>query len=803
MARSARQPLSAWNSEGRCAPALLCLLLAAGCTSTAPKPATTGAEPVKSQTKSPFFGFLTNTDPHAVRIDVRALPCGNSVRSPCVLVATVIDEQGQPLRGKRVEWTLEGAGHILAADDRAGLLTGRGKLESRYAVTDTGRSAQRVPRNTGRAEDDLVLDTGETWCMITSAVEGETHLTAYCPDVANMDANRVIITQRWYDIAYTMPPAQAGRPGDRIALTTRVFRQADNQPLPGYWVRYRYLDGPQALLLPTGAHEALVVSDAAGLASSTVYLPAPQGGRTRLSIDILRPANLRVEPGGSPTAPPVVVGHGETVVDWQAPAIALTHTGPITVPVGQEATFLIAVRNNAAAATPAFTVRAALPDDAVFVRADPQAIREGNVLIWTLGELAGGALRELRFVVRSTHVGALTSRASVVTAEGQRDEQMVAAVVVAPPSPKLEATISAPVTSVISQGVNGAGRLPITCQVLVRNPGTGPATNVALTAVFRAELLEHDSKKNPVVIPVGTLRPGETRTVTLTLTPRGPGETPIGVTVQADGGLTAKADQTLKVIETGVVLKLTGPAQRYVGLPVEWSLEVRNTGMVTVQQVVVRDLLPPELQFVEAPRGTDTPEGRLNGSEVQWDVGLLRPNDVRVLKLVTKGTRPVAKVVNTAFVSAQAVTEANPQGQPAPGVPLGVLQAKADAALVIQGVAAFGLKVADRVDPVHVGERTGYTIQVTNSGSLDGTKVQIVGKIPPQMRVVGVFGPGAYRLVSDRLEFQPVDRLPPGAVLNYGIEVEATKLGDARFHVELSSATLKEPIVKEESTTVR
>src|SRR5437870_1789714 len=134
--------------------------------------------------------------------------------------------------------------------------------------------------------------------MITSAVEGETHLTAYAPEVANTELNRVIITQRWFDTAYTFPPAQGGKPGDRVPLTTRVFRQADNQPLPGYWVRYKYLDGPPALLLPTGSTEALVTSDASGIASSAIYQPSPLGGRTRLSIEVLRP-----DPR-NPSAPP-------------------------------------------------------------------------------------------------------------------------------------------------------------------------------------------------------------------------------------------------------------------------------------------------------------------------------------------------------------------------------------------------------------------------------------------------------------------------------------------------------------------
>jgi uncharacterized repeat protein (TIGR01451 family) len=632
--------------------------------------------------------------------------------------------------------------------------------------------------------------------MITAAVEGESRLTVHAPDIANTESNRIIVSQRWFDTAFTAPTPQGGRPGDRVPLVTRVFHQADNQPLAGQWVRYRYLDGPQVLLLPTGAHEALVVSDTGGLATATAYQATPQGGRTRLSVEVLRP-----DPR-APAARPVVVGTGEAVIDWQAPAIALTHTGPVTIPVNQDAAFTIAVRNSATAATPAFTVRAALPGDADLVRTDPQAIREGSTLIWTLGELAGGTTRELHFVVRSPHVGALTSRASVVTAEGLRDEQAVTADVVPPPAPKLEAALSAPAAAVMSQGVNGGGSSPVNCVVTVRNPGTASATNVVVSALFRADLLEHASKKTPVEFAVGTLRPGEARSVPLTLTPRASGDTPIGVTVKADGGLTAKADGSLKVIETGLVLKLTGPPSRYAGRPVEWELSVQNTGQVPLQEVTVRDLLPPEMQFVEAPGGGDVPQGRVSGSEVVWDVGVLKPKDVRVLKLVTKGTKAAAKSVNSAFASGRAVTDPPKPGDPG-GQALGVLQTKADAMVALQGVSSLDLKVKDTADPIHAGEKTTYVIKVTNSGSLDAEHVQAVCKVPPQMRVVAVWGPGGYRVVGDRLEFQPVDHLAPGAVLNYGIDVEATKTGDVRFHVELSSTALKQPMVKEESTIVR
>ena len=64
-------------------------------------------------------------------------------------------------------------------------------------------------------------------------------------------------------------------------------------------------------------------------------------------------------------------------------------------------------------------------------------------------------------------------------------------------------------------------------------------------------------------------------------------------------------------------------------------------------------------------------------------------------------------------------------------------------------------------------------------------------------------GPLQPRITGQQIAFPPVDSLPPGQKLTYTVEVEAVKAGDARFRVELRSATLKEPVVDEESTTIR
>jgi hypothetical protein len=130
------------------------------------------------------------------------------------------------------------------------------------------------------------------------------------------------------------------------------------------------------------------------------------------------------------------------------------------------------------------------------------------------------------------------------------------------------------------------------------------------------------------------------------------------------------------------------------------------------------------------------------------------------------------------------------------------LQVQTDAAIEIRGLPAFKLEVVDTVDPVPVGGRTSYKISVTNQGSLPGNQVQIVATVPPQVRVINANGPSQPRFEGQRVIFPAVDGLQPKQVFSYSVDVEALQAGDARFHVELRSTTLTEPVIEEESTTV-
>jgi uncharacterized repeat protein (TIGR01451 family) len=719
---------------------------------------------IRTHAKPPGHGYFSNFDPHAVRLEVRPCADTNPVRTQHVLIATVYDDKGQPRRNRRVEWMLEGVGNIVEVDE-SGFFPGRGyKVDNKYAVSYTDYTEHRVTRGTEDPNDDFTIRPGQTWCVITSAVEGDTYITVYAPEIANWNAHKVFVTKHWIDAEWTLPPPAVNRAGSEPVFTTQVFRHTDRQPLANYRVRYRLLgNDPAAVFLPSRSPEAVAVSDLSGNASVTLAQVAPTAGVNRIGIEIIRPPDP-----SSPSGVGIVIGRGETTTEWQAPVVSLSTTGPPTAAVGQEISYAVAVTNSGQVETQAVTVRDVIPEGLQYVRSQPPATQEGNQLIWTLGGLASGQSHNLQVVFKATRLGPVTNCATVATVEGQKAEGCATTQIVAP---QLSLTQTGP-----TNGVVGA---PITYQITVSNPGTGPATNVVLSASFDNGL-EHESASNPVELALGSLGPGEVKSVPLNLTPRQVGKLVNRVTATADGNLRANAEHPVTVQLARLTVNLTGPKLRYVGRPAEWTIRVANPGETVLTNVAVRAQLPPELSFVSATQGGVLAEGH-----VLWNLGTLQPQEEKVVQVTTRCQKLAPKAMHVVVATAD------------PG-----LQVQSAADLEILGLPAFRLEVVDVDDPVEVGARTTYKIAVTNQGTLPGDQVTIEATVPPEMRVLSAHGPTQPRIEGQRVLFPPVDAVAPQQTLSYAVQVQALRAGDVRFRAELKSGTLTERVVEEESTNV-
>jgi uncharacterized repeat protein (TIGR01451 family) len=753
--------------------AAACLLLLSGCYGVSQNPAYFPwnfhpfGDIVRTHGKPSGGGQYADFDPHACRVEVRPLEATSPVRRHYVLIATVYDDKGEPRRNRRVEWMLEGAGNIIEVDE-SGFFPGRGyKVDNKYAVSYTDYVEHHVTRGNDDPNDDFVIRPGQSWCVVSSAVEGDTHVTVYCPEIYNWDNNKVVVTTHWVDAAWSFPKPIAARSGTPAVLNTSIIRVTDKQPLAGYKVRYRILDGPPASFLPGHTREFVATSDLSGNAPATLVQPGPVAGVNKIGVEIIRaPLPTRPDDAG------LELARTETTVSWQAPVVTLDLIAPPTIVVGQDLTYTIALNNAGQVESRAMTVRAAIPDGTQYVRSDPPAVTENNGLVWTLGELNGRQSRNLTVTFRTTRIGIVTNKVQVETAEGLRGEKTVTTDVTVAPRAALKVGFEGPAT--------GAVGAPVPFRIIVSNPGTGPATGVVLNAKFDAGL-EHETKLNPVESKVGTLAPGETRTVPLTVTARQAGALGSVVTARAENGLSDSASLTVTVKRAEVSLHNTGPAWRYVGRPADWSVELENKGEVPLANVVVRDMLPPEIAFQSASDG-----GMPQGNQVTWPVGTLKPGEKRRLTVTTVCKTLSPRVTTVASVTAE------------PGI-----AAQAATTLEIRGLPAVRVKVADRDDPVDVGKQTEYRIEVTNQGSLPAEDVQVAAVVPDEMRVVDARGPATGKVDGQRVTFPAVGSLPPGQTVVYTIAVQAIKAAPAvYFRAELTTSTLTKPLVEEESTSV-
>src|SRR5258708_27497439 len=71
---------------------------------------------VRTHAKPPGRGNFADFDPHAVKLEVRPLRSTTAVGTQYLVMATVLDDKGQPRRKRRVEWMLEGVGNIVEVD---------------------------------------------------------------------------------------------------------------------------------------------------------------------------------------------------------------------------------------------------------------------------------------------------------------------------------------------------------------------------------------------------------------------------------------------------------------------------------------------------------------------------------------------------------------------------------------------------------------------------------------------------------------------------------------------------------------
>ncbi|VTS01939.1 COG1361 family protein [Tuwongella immobilis] len=741
---------------------------------------------IRTHAKPPGKGYFSDFDPAAKRLMVTPEQSFQPIGTHQVFIATVLDADGKPRRKRRVEWILEGEGSIIEVDE-SGYFAGRGyKHDNRYAVSYTDYTEHRISRGNSDPSDDFTILPGQTWCVVSSAVPGQTSLTVYAPEIHNWENHKVIVRTMWVDAICEFPPDAAVRVGTDQILSTRVLRKADQRPLPGYRVRYSIVEGSPTQLVGNAANIKEpgpgvfeTVSDQSGLATirlaqRTQGSSKAEPGQTMLRIEVIREADG------------VVVGMAERKIEWQGAQLKLALSTPRSASLNDDVSMTLSVLNVGQVSSTPATLRMFVPAGVQVLGTLPATRQEGNQLLWELPSIPGQGQEMIHVKVKPTKPGPM--KFDVVANANNNDMAKISESVEVLQA-RIQMSREGPTVGVVGE------EIPI--RIKVANTGTGPVTDIEVQCKYDPGLT-HTSQKNPAVAKIAKLEPGQIEDLIIRLRANDVGKHNIRFFARAANSLTAETDPlAIDVRKAGLMLTSEATPRAYLQQEIAWQIRVKNDGELPLTNVLVRGEWPDEVVYLRANL-----DGKTGKNVTQWVLGELKPGEERTVVASGRAMKLTPNATLRAIVTADPLMTPGAPARPAKLDGTGQITKQMDRTVEVLGVPSVQVEVKDRDDPLTVGQRTTYTITVKNTGTLAATGIQIVANVPPQMRAVRGSGPTEGRNEGNLVQFGTIDQLPPNQQATFQVEVEATAAGDARFRVEARGPTLNQPVKVEEATRI-
>ncbi|WP_291179734.1 hypothetical protein [Gimesia sp.] len=430
--------------------------------------------------------------------------------------------------------------------------------------------------------------------------------------------------------------------------------------------------------------------------------------------------------------------------------------------VGQECEFELEIKNEGKQTAQDLLVEASFPVTVRLTNAEPRPSSSRDQLEWKFESLKAGETKVIRISMIPSQRGAIIATANVRSTSALTESFMVA-------EPMLQVAVKGPTNVMIGE--------PASQSVTISNPGTGTLHNVVLEAEI-PKGLEHVTAEY-LQMQVGSLNPGETRTIRLALAAVMGGEQVVNVQAKAEGGLVQATQARVNVIAPKVQVAIDGPGLRYKGRSAEYAITTLNDGAAATNNVRVLHKIPEGFEFVKADHG-----GQFNpeDSTISWFLGRMEPGQTASVNLELK-TKTIGNYVH----HVRAISEHN---------------VKSDAQIQtrIEGTAQLVLEIADLDDPVEIGKETGYKVVVKNDGSKSAQNVSVSCELPPGVDLISATGPTQHIAENGVVVFKSLGDLAPGESVQYQVLVRGSVEGNQRFRARLASDSIRDPLLFEELT---
>ena len=650
-------------------------------------------------------------------LDITPVEDTNPTKTQHTFIVTVYDRDGRPIPNIQVHWILartgDAVGDIVAYDDQDLGNGGRPltrKTDNQYAVSYTNDQPAVLNRGNWWIADesmwtDFEVGVGQTWCTITSPVEGDSHMIAYVPAIDDATQHKVFAIKHWQRVPH-------------LTLTKECVDQA----MIGTEYSYRITvanDGegptPGSVQLMDALPEGLTIMDGT---TFPMDLGVMKPGDVKTVTFRVRADTVGLKVNTAEARAGEFVARDDCTTNVFAYGIDLVKECSGRYNINDMVPFSLRVTNTESATLTNVVVMDPLPAGMEFVSADAMAGRasvgaDGRTVTWEGFNLPGGSYADLTITTRATQKGTFTNTAAVdAVVEGtdikvsDRDDCTVEVV----GTPKLN------IEKVCEPTQVGLGEM-VGFRILVWNSGGADATGVTVTDLLPAGFTAMGETSWYIDVLPPTDRNGG-RTFNLSAKANEPGSF-TNTAVAAGAGLAEVRDSCqVQVIPPVLTIRKECRALKSVLDDVSvvnrlekaiHTITVQNGGS-RAENVIVVDTIPLDSMGRERIRyNSSNPAGNYDPSShtITWNLGTMDANASAVIEIEFTG-RTVGPAINTASVRADGF----------PG-------AQDECRLFVLGNPAFQESVLDALngdvdaDNFIVNQPFDYIVLVQNEGEAD------------------------------------------------------------------------------------
>jgi uncharacterized repeat protein (TIGR01451 family) len=444
----------------------------------------------------------------------------------------------------------------------------------------------------------------------------------------------------------------------------------------------------------------------------------------------------------------------------QGPQLRIETTGPSSVLVNKEATYVIVITNEGNIPARGVLLRVGLPDHARAIAegAVPDTgaaydMNQGQRLVWSIAQIPPRGSERVTLRVVPTQNEAIAMSVDWTTRPVATHAEITVL------QPRLELSVAGPREILFGDTAVYTIRLS--------NPGTGEASDVTVEFGYGADRLEPKR--------VGNLAPGQQTELKVELNAREAGAIEVLAEAKADGGLHANSRQQVQVRRANLDIQVVGDPAAFAGSVASYNVLVRNTGDAPATNVQASVNLPPGAKLVSG-------EGvKPAGNGLGFDFGTLAPNTERRLTLQCE--------LHHAGDNQLTVRVAGANHQ----------ETSHTCTTKVETLADLKLTINDPSGPVAVNKVAAYELHIVNRGSKAATKVNVVAQFSKGIEPSSASGANA-QIVEGQVIFETIPRIDPGQELKLVVQARADTEGPKRFRAEVTSEESETLLVSQETT---